>query len=49
MALSRHRKGKFEFSTLLFAHRVVACFSEQPNSLADALHLIAYPAAKEIN
>ena len=36
MALSRRRKGKCEFSTLLFAHRVVTCFSEQPSSLAAA-------------
>jgi hypothetical protein len=37
MALSRRRKGKCEFSTLLLAHRLVACFSEQPSSLAAAL------------
>ena len=36
MALSRRRKGKCEFSTLLFAHRLVTCFSEQPSSLAAA-------------
>ena len=37
MALSRRRKGKCEFSTLLFAHRLVTCFFEQPSSLAAAL------------
>ena len=36
MALSRRRKGKCEFSTLLFAHRLVTCFSEQPSSMAAA-------------
>ena len=36
MALSRRRKGKCEFSTLLFAHRLVTCLSEQPSSLAAA-------------
>ena len=36
MALSRRRKGKCEFSTLLFAHRLVTCFSGQPSSLAAA-------------
>ena len=37
IALSRRRKGKCEFSTLLFAHRSVTCFSKQPSSLAAAL------------
>ena len=36
IALSRRRKGKCEFSTLLFDHRLVTCFSEQPRSLAAA-------------
>ena len=36
MALSRRRMGKWEFSTLLFAHRLVICFFEQPSSLAAA-------------
>ena len=37
MALSRRLKGKCEFSALLFAHRLVTCFSEQPSSFAAAL------------
>ena len=37
IALSRRRKGKCEFSALLFAHRLVTCFSAQPSSLAAAL------------
>jgi hypothetical protein len=37
IALSRRRKGKWEFSTLLFAHRPVTCFSKQPSSFAAAL------------
>ena len=36
MALLRRRNGKCEFSTLLFAHRLITCFSEQPSSLAAA-------------
>jgi len=36
MALSRRLKGKCKFSALLFAHRLVTCFSEQPSSFAAA-------------
>jgi len=36
MALSRRRDGRCEFSALLFAHRLVTCFLEQPSSLAAA-------------
>ena len=34
---SRRRKGKCEFSTLLFAHRCLTCVSAQPTSFAAAL------------
>ena len=37
IALSRRRNGRCEFSTLLFAHRSVTCFSEKPSSFAAAL------------
>ena len=36
MALSLRRNGKCEFSNLLFAHRLVTCFFEQPSSFAAA-------------
>ena len=32
IALSLCRKGKCEFSTMLFAHRLITCFSGQPSS-----------------
>ena len=38
IALFRRRKGKCEFSTLLFAHRLVTCLSEHPNSFVAALY-----------
>jgi len=36
IALSRRRKGKCEFSALLFAHRGLTCLSAQPSSFAAA-------------
>ena len=37
MARSRRRKGKCEFSALLFSHHLVTCFSKQPSSFSAAL------------